>query len=471
MKKEVIDYEVRPGVVPAGEMATVRIIPRGSHVRFDDRIHRLPYAEKKCLRRSQREFFERDAEAEYRIYFLPMEHNVAPESEASLYESVTVRPLEDGSLEFRHCFQEEQEYKLIVMDAMEDGREPDYSDFMCSPRLSIYVLHADLYGMRAYRGDFHAHSYYSDGREDSRIVAANYRKRGFDFMALTDHHRMYPSQMLAEFYRDVPTDLAIFIGEEVHVPFPSYIHAVNFGGSYSVNEYYEDHMEECDGEVARIEEGIQAPEGVSARDLARRIWVAEQIRRSGGMPILVHPHWISNAYNMPDAVTDYLFAHRIYDAFELLGGIGIHENNVQTAFYQDQRARGREMPIVGSSDSHGTEPESHFTWTSSIVLAKGNSLEDLTEAVKNLCSVAVESYPGEAHRVYGRYRLVKYARYLLENYFPRHDELCFEQGRLMKDFVCDEEGALETLKAIQGRTDRFAERFFGWRHDGDSPER
>ncbi len=452
MKREIADYEVRPGVAPVGERVCVRIVPRGSHARFDDKIRRMPFEERKRLRKSQREAFQPDTEAEYRIYFLPMEHSIEPQS-ASLYDNVTVRPLEDGSLEFCHTFQEEQEYKLVILDRADGDRE--------LVRLSIYALQPDLYGRRVYRGDLHVHSYYSDGREDPRIVAANYRKQGFDFMALTDHYRMYPSELLADFYRDVPTDLAIFTGEEVHVPYPIYIHAVNFGGSYSVNEYYEDHREECDGEVARIEEGIQAPEGASAHDLAQRIWVAEQIRKSGGMSILVHPHWISNAYNMPDAVTDYLVAHRIYDAFELLGGIGIHENNVQTAFYQEQRAMGREMPIVGSSDSHGTEPERYFTWTSTLLWAKGNSLEELTEAVKDFRSVAVERYPGEAHRVYGRYRYVKYARYLLEYYFPRHDELCFEQGRLMKDFVCGEEGALETLKAIQGRTDRFAERFFG----------
>jgi hypothetical protein len=56
---------------------------------------------------------------------------------------------------------------------------------------------------------------------------------------------------------------------------------------------------------------------------------------------------------------------------------------------------------------------------------------------------------------------VKYARYLLENYFPRYDELCFEQGRLMKEWACGDEDALSALESIQGRTDVFANRFFG----------
>ena len=63
--------------------------------------------------------------------------------------------------------------------------------------------------------------------------------------------------------------------------------------------------------------------------------------------------------------------------------------------------------------------------------------------------------------MHGPYRYVKYARYLLENYFPRYNELCFEQGRLMKEWACGDEDALATLKSLQGRTDTFANRFFG----------
>ena len=447
MKMQIADYEVRPGVVPSGEKAVVRIIPRGKHARFDDQVHRQP---KGSPFQFAPEVFEPDADIEYKIYFLPMEQSTAPEP-MSVCESVLVRPCADGSLEFQHVFSGEQEYKLVIVDS--NDRE--------LLRLSIYSLHQDLYGRRAYRGDLHVHSYFSDGREDPMIVAANYRKNGFDFMALTDHHKMYPSRLLQDAYQGVPTRLAMFSGEEVHVPYPSYIHAVNFGGSFSVNEYYESHQEECDAEIAQMAQSIEAPEGTDSLQLAQRIWVAQQIQRGGGLSILVHPHWISNAYNMPDDVTDYLFAHNVYDAFELLGGQSVHENNMQTAFYHDQRAMGRKIAIVGSSDSHGTEPAVYFTWSSTLVFSRGDSFDELTGAIKDYYSVAVEHYPGEEYRVHGPYRYVKYARYLLENYFPRYDELCFEQGRLMKEWACGDEDALATLKSLQGRTDTFANRFFG----------
>lgn len=448
MKMEVADYEVRPGAVPCGEEVLVRILPRGRHARFDDRIRRLAGAEKVSPFPFKTEILEPDSKTPYRIYFLPMEQD----KPISACESVVVYPMEDGSLEFTHTFAGEQEYKLVIMEPGNEERE--------LLRLSIYSLLPDLYGRRAYRGDLHVHSYYSDGREDPLIVAANYRKRGFDFMALTDHYKMFPSKMLVEAYRDIPTDLAIFTGEEVHVPDP-YIHVVNFGGDSSVNEYYVKHREECEEEISRMAEEMNAPAGVSSLELAQRIWVARQIRKTGGMPILVHPHWVCSGYHMADAVTDYLFGHSIYDAFELTGGVRVHSNNLQTEFYQEQRAKGRKIPIVGSSDSHGTEPEDYFTWSSCLVFARERSFEALTGAVKDYYSVAIENYPGEAYRVHGPYRYVKYARYLLENYFPRYDDLCWEQGRLMKELVCGDEEALTQLRAIQGRTDRFAERFFG----------
>lgn len=449
MKMQIADYEVRPGVVPSGETASVQIIPRGRHARFDDQIHTQ---QKRSPFQFDPEVFEPDNTAQYRIYFLPMQQTMEPRP-ITVCDSVLVKPGPDGSLAFEYAFQGEQEYKLVITDPMKDGRE--------LLRLSIYSLLPDLYGRRAYRGDLHVHSYFSDGREDPMIVAANYRKQGFDFMALTDHHKMYPSKLLMEAYKDIPTDLTLFSGEEVHVPYPVYIHAINFGGASSVNEYYEQHQEECDAEIARMAQDLDAPCGLDALQLAQRIWVAQQIKKTGGMSILVHPHWISNAYNMPDAVTDYLFAHEVYDAFELLGGQSVHENNMQTAFYHDQRAMGREIPIVGSSDSHGTEPPVYFTWSSTLVFARTKSFHDLTDAIRELCSVAVEKYPNEEYRVHGPYRYVKYARFLLDNYFPRYDELCWEQGRLMKEYACGDDQALDMLKLLHGRADQFAAHFFG----------
>lgn len=52
-------------------------------------------------------------------------------------------------------------------------------------------------------------------------------------------------------------------------------------------------------------------------------------------------------------MTDYLFEHQVYDAFELFGGQSVRENNIQIAFYEEQLMKGRTIPVLGLSDSHG----------------------------------------------------------------------------------------------------------------------
>ena len=457
MNIQCANYEVRPGVVLSGRETAVRIIPRGRHARFDDKLHRLSWSQKCRPHRHAPECFAMDSEICYRVYFLPMQESREPLG-LEAYPSAVVKPESDGSLQFSHVFNGEQEYKLIVTNEQDEGRE--------ELRLSIYSLLPDLYGRRVYRGDLHVHSFFSDGKEEPGVVAANYRKYGYDFMALTDHYKMYPSKMLLDGYEGIPLELAMFLGEEVHVPYPSYIHAINFGGRASVNEYYADHEAQCNDEIARRAASLSGGEeavAFNALEVAQRVWVAEKIREFGGMSILVHPHWMSNAYNMPDVMTDYLFKHQVYDAFELLGGQSIHENNMQTALYCEERAKGYRIPVVGSTDSHGTEPSVHFDDVSTLVFAPDVSFDSLTAAIKDGYSAAVEEYQRDAdYRLYGPYRTVKYGRYLMETYFPRHDEMCWEQGRLMKDYALGDPEAGDMLKRVYGRVERYAEEFFGY---------
>ena len=118
-------------------------------------------------------------------------------------------------------------------------------------------------------------------------------------------------------------------------------------------------------------------------------------------------------YHIAEKFIDYLFETKPFDAFELLGGHEVHSNNMQTAYYNEARAKGLEIPIVGASDSHGTVNGNWSNWMYTIVFSKDLELESIIHAVKSLNSVAVEHYPGEAFRIYGPFRLVKYADFLL----------------------------------------------------------
>ena len=427
MKTELAYYEIFPKIVRAGVKTEITIRPLGRHAEFK-------------------------SDTEYLVMYLPM-----CETRESLdvdYDSIVVKP-SNGSLKFEYAFPGEQAHiiRVFKMPIKDRDRERPVGNFM------VYSLYPDLYELRPYKGDFHLHSFHSDGREAPEIVAANYRKNGFDFIAVTDHHLWYPSEEAIRAYQGIPIDLKLFNGEEVH-PYKNHVHMVNFGGRFSINELFEKDPDRYYREVREIMEQIEVPEGVNAYQYASCVWCFERIREAGGLGIFCHPHWIANVYHIAEKFIDYLFETKPFDAFELLGGHEVHSNNMQTAYYNEARAKGLEIPIVGASDSHGTVNGNWSNWMYTIVFSKDLELESIIHAVKSLNSVAVEHYPGEAFRIYGPFRLVKYADFLLNEYFPLHDELCFEEGRLMKDYICGHSNAVELLRLMQGRTGRLLEKCF-----------
>ena len=422
-KRSLSNYRTVPTLVRIGVPEAVTVYPIGKSKAFDP-------------------------EKEYKVSFVPAErfaHTNAgcPHSP----DSVTVRPNRDGSISFTYTYECEQEWTVLITEADGDGKKP--LDF------HVYSLEDDLYSRNPYRGDLHSHSNSSDGRDDPLIVAANYRKEGFDFFSLTDHHKWEPSRDMIEDYSGVKLGIKLFPGEEIHVP-TGWIHIVNFGGEYSINTLYEKNKEKIDAQMREEAEKLDTPPYVNPLEYAYRRWICEQVRRAGGLSITAHPYWYWKtyySYNMCDKMLEYVFESGIYDAFELVGGQSVHENNVQISFYQEMRANGLKIPIVGSSDSHGTDPASYFGIGKTVVFAKDKEKDSICEAIKNLYSVAIETAPGEQERVYGSYRLVKYTRFLLDYYFPSHDELCVEEGRLMREYALGSESAGDALNLLANRTE------------------
>ena len=280
----------------------------------------------------------------------------------------------------------------------------------------------------------------------------------YDFMALTDHERWYPSDDMIRAYDGVKLGIRLFHGEEVHVPSRG-IHIVNFGGEYGVTECYRNNTEKIDAKICAEAETLSVPSGVNALEFAYRKWAVDEIRKAGGMAIMAHPHWVyKQTYNMSSAALDYAFENGLYDAFEVIGGVKTQHNNLQTVFYYEQLAKGRRVPIVGSSDSHGTDPANFFCVGKTMVFAEDNELASICGAVKNMYSVAIEQRYGEEERVIGSYRMVKYAIFLIEHYFPLHNELCVEEGVLMREYVLGDKESGEALSAISGRVARYAEK-------------
>ncbi len=419
-------YRVSPLLVREGIAQTVTVTPLGRGLAFEDGT-------------------------DYQVEVIPMEiYEGSFVDDRTQFDCMTVRP-QNGVISVTYTFHDEQEWTLRIAP-IRDGVPGK------AVVVHVYSLLPDLYGRNPYRGDLHAHSTGSDGQEDPLVVAANYRKEGYDLFALTDHSNWYPSDEVLHAYGEVPVGIKLYHGEEVHLN--GTIHIVGFGGKWSVTDLYHTDAEAIHAALLQEAQGMETPYGVDALEYCTRKWITEQIRAAGGMVIVPHPYWIHRpgVYNMNTKMLEYVLKTGLYDAFELTGGQEIHENNVQTAFWQQMRAEGMQIPIVGSSDSHGTDYASFFGMSKTILFAEDLEYDTVCGAVKDFYTVAVEEDYGEKPRVFGPYRLVKYARFLLSDYFPGHDELCVEQGIQMREYALGDASAADALRRLDGRVEQYRER-------------
>lgn len=426
-------FEITPKIVPTYKTTVIRIHPKGRHCAFSP-------------------------DKSYQLRIIPMaetmeEYECQPGHTADDPNYVLLTPtFANGDLLCPVDYGMEQQYDLHLY---ENGKPTQW-------RFATYALNPDLFARRPYRGDLHVHSFLSDGKEAPEFVAGVYRKYGFDFMAITDHHRYEPSLQAIDAYKDVPIDLKLFPGEEVHLP-ENHIHIVNFGGDYSVNALCHEDEQRYYREVREIEKTLDCPCGVSSFEYAACLWIYRHIENGGGLSIFAHPHWIGYAYHVREAMTKYQLKNKPFGAFELLSGQTQEENIMQLAMYHQMRAEGADIPIVGSSDSHGTLTNlfpGSFNQNKTFVFAKSTDKADIISAVKDHYSAVVNQPTGEKPMVFGEYRMVSYALFLEQYYFPLHDELCFEEGNQMLSFIAGDENAAKMLEVLHGRTQKLMERIF-----------
>ena len=266
------------------------------------------------------------------------------------------------------------------------------------------------------------------------------------------------------------------------------VHIVNFGGEYSVNALtegasmqekgddpkYRSLNGECpeympkevyDEMMRSLMAEAELPADIDPYPAVCCKWVFDEIKKAKGLGIFPHPTWISNVYNVSERFIDYLMETQPFDAFEVLGGENYFEQNgLQTVRYYEDRAKGRNYPVVGSTDSHNSyESYEEALICSTIVFSHENERKALIQSIKDYYSIAVDTI-SEEFRLVGDYRLGRYACFLLKEYFPLHDELCIEEGRLMKQYATgtpDEKAdALRVLEVLCGRVKKQREKYF-----------
>ena len=415
-------FAVCPKVVLSERQTEVKIIPLDRYVAFDP-------------------------SNTYQVTLFPMES--LDSAEWNWKGPTFPAQVQGGNLVFSAVFRGEQKY-ILTIEAVRDGQVESVGD------VAMYSAGKDLLERFPYKGDLHMHSFHSDGIESPAYVAAMCRKIGMDFMAITDHGKYFPSLEAMQAFCDLPVDLKIFPGEEVHPP-QNPIHIVNFGGSFSINELFIKDDRYKEEVLLRQKQNGSPPAGADPHWVASAQWCFDKIREAGGLGIFCHPYWFANRMvRIPESLTSALLETQPFDALELLGGYHRFEadaNMLQVVRYYEETAKGKRIPIVGVSDAHGCHGDL-FGWYYTLVFSPSLELTALIQSIKSQYSVAVEALPGELVHVYGPFRLVKYALFVLEEMMPVHDALCAEEGGYMLAHLSGDAEAAEKLRLSQGRTQK-----------------
>ncbi len=350
----------------------------------------------------------------------------------------TLPPLLEGPVVCKlfHKFDEQKPAKLICM-------------------FYLYVLDEDLYALRPYKGDCHVHTSHSvcgDRLEDPHYVVAIGRQKGLDFMAVTDHCQIEGSESVLDFPASVGSDFRVFRGEECHMlarhvesrfcvnPFHPWNHIVNFGGRDGVAKYMNDHYDEYLADIHAAADKMDQSLSENMRlAMAASDWIFDKIHEYGGVAVFAHPFWHAGGkLNLPTPVREYILKQAKFDVMELpgLGGVSnraLDEDNVLcTAWWQEACIKaGRTLPIIADTDSHHSRDVLGMNF--SIVFSKDDSFDSIASAFKGGNAVGVSWRDGKdlSPRLWGSYRLVRYAQFLMREFYPEHDELCQTEGNMM----------------------------------------
>lgn len=448
MNEHLIKYRITPRILKANEEQTVTVTPLDSScVFYDD----LDYTVRVM------------AECDW--------------AETPLAMEKTVRPV-GGVLSFSFVPRGEQPFQVTVtredsdkhMDSWQAQVWSGVRNRLLKPLVfCLYSLESDLYGTRPFKGDLHLHTVGSDGAESGPMVAAQYRKQGYDFIAVTDHYTMEPSVETAAYVKDVDPAFTVFHGEEVHIargaevhkPCYAMLHMVNFDPKESVNARMKQDPDGVEAEVAVIARDLDVAEEYK-RDLAYYIWTCDAIRAAGGVSIFPHPYWKLSAgrLNLRAKVGEEILRRGLADVFELLGGVDKARMRMQGVAYEESVRTAGEKPVVGSSDAHTmlVPGASHFDEKYTVIYAR--EAAELRAALLAGRCVAVDN--ASEKNVYGPLRLVKYTWFLLENYFVPRRALCNAAGQALLRHAGGKAGQKDLISLLEREVADYDKEFFGY---------
>ena len=382
---------------------------------------------------------------------------------------------ENGVVTFEYFFKGEQLWNIrIFRKEVEKHQNPVFKFYpvawkhlidrpLVGISARIYSLEEDLYSRRPLKGDLHIHTMATDGEESPEMSAALYRKAGFDFIAITDHNTIAPALQAIEKFKDIPTQLKIYPGEEIHNGHDCYFHMVNFNCRRSVCEKIMESRDMVEKAIDAIEAEIEVPEHLDKREMAWRTWFQQEIHKAGGISILPHSYGIiGGTYNTQTKVVEAVFERGLCDVYEAVSGTeNLAARRLQSAFWQEARAKGYDFPIVGSSDTHSAAARDFKTFDYSWTIVFAQNKDTVPEDILAKYSVAVDNIAEKNKCVYGNLRLVKYTWFLIENYYKYHDALCSDIGSAVLRWVFGDSSQDRLIVLLEEELKKYNRSFFG----------
>ena len=169
------------------------------------------------------------------------------------------------------------------------------------------------------KGNLHAHTTESDGHVEPGPRVAQYRERGYDFLCLSDHHRITRVSGVP-----VPEGMTLIQGAEIHPDNP-------FGGpQYHLLAY-------------------NMTDDVDAQRMPPQ-HVIDAVREQGGSVWLAHPHW--NGINVRRDVTPLTGLAGIEVFNTICQRMGRGEAGIIWDDWMDHA--GHPLPAIANDDCHGS---------------------------------------------------------------------------------------------------------------------
>ena len=342
-------------------------------------------------------------------------------------------------------FRGETEHTLRVVKKGSDPKKP-----IILGTANLYSLKPDYFALRPYRGNMHMHSKFSDGSKDETpaFMVATCRKLGHDFAIETDHRAYAGSLSAIEDLSKLPTDMKTFPGEEVHSP-DNGVHILSLGASESMTDWYTNKRSEYDTAVAQ--EKAKLPDAIPANlkfPIAASFAVWDKIRSCGGVAVFAHPYWRpSDRQYIPTLVSDYFLQTAKFDAVEILNG---GSSDLSVLHYNELRAQGLKIAVIGNSDAHSSK---HLEPAYTLILAEEPAFPSLAKNIRLRNCAAVDIDPkSKRQTVIGEFRFSRYAIFLLNNFYPKQNEICNQEGEWLIKALAGDAEAIASLKNSQGTT-------------------